>query len=87
MWVWYLSADRDVKDDHMKSDREGHRYEKPWVTPRGHLQEGAVLREGIKRIEHLDDDEDREGESGGRDLLGQDGVCRVGSQFTSRLPR
>ena len=41
-----LGADRDVKDNHVQPDGEGHRHEQPWVGPRWHLcsarQEAAI---------------------------------------------
>ena len=51
--------------DEVKDERDRHGAEEPRVDPRGHRQEGAVLRQGVKCVEHLDGHEHRERERGG----------------------
>mmetsp|Transcript_31498 Transcript_31498/g.100343 ORF Transcript_31498/g.100343 Transcript_31498/m.100343 type:complete len:747 (+) Transcript_31498:177-2417(+) len=56
-------------EDHEVDGHGAHaRQDEPRVRPRGHLDKGAILGQGVKRIQHLDDHEDRQRQGGGLDL-------------------
>lgn len=60
----------------MQADGPGDGEQQPWVNEWAHGQEGAVFRDGVEGVEHLDDDEDGEGQSGGLDLS----LCEVNAR-------
>ena len=61
----------------MESERDGHGEQEPRIGPRRHDQEAGVLGESVQRVEHLDGNKDREGESGGFDFTGAEVIAGV----------
>lgn len=55
----------------MEEHGPGGRNAQPGVDPRGHSHQAAVFGQSVEGVEHLDGDQDSEGQSGGLDLQGK----------------
>lgn len=67
-------------DEEVEAEAEGHGNEQPRVAPRRHLQQAAVLRERVERVEHLDRHEHRERERRRRRLALLEVGARLGGE-------
>jgi len=65
-----LIADGDVEDDEMDGHGKHAGEDQPGILPRGHGEEGSVLRKSVEGIEHLDHNQYCKRQCGGFDLAG-----------------
>mmetsp|Transcript_9814 Transcript_9814/g.26682 ORF Transcript_9814/g.26682 Transcript_9814/m.26682 type:complete len:384 (+) Transcript_9814:266-1417(+) len=69
-----------VEDDEVEAKGDEHGQQEPGIAPRRHLQQGAILRECVKRVEHLNGHEHRQGEGGGLHLAIREVQARLRGQ-------
>lgn len=78
------------QNDAVQRDRDEDRDEQPRVRPRRHGEQGRVLAEGVERVEHLDYDDDGQGERarlGLAGLRGKGGLSSAGQGSEAGNPR